>query len=248
LLSAVAVLTGAWAGAGAAFATATRPVIYSAEQAGAAVGAPRVHYRFVETTFTLPKPNAIPYSSGGGLSVQLRSAGEIFVLGISSVPGSSTWNAAAADLQPGSCTSSTCIAYTNPNSPAMAPGDSVTLSAFYNTTNGFLYFNATDHTTGSTFAGRFSDQGALFSSVRVGAEFADFPAGTPASAFVTPPADYRLVLLTGTKVTQLNGKHVTLTSSSQVVETSDGTSTGTVQVNAPSVTNSGANVGVWVRT
>jgi Peptidase A4 family len=248
-LAAVAVLTGVGAAAGPALAaSATRPVIYSAEQAGAAIGAPRVHYRYVETTFTLPNANAIPYSSGGGLSVQLRAADDIFVLGISTVPGSSTWNAAAVDLQPGSCTSSTCIAYSNPNSPGMLSGDTVTLSAYYNTGNGFMYFNATDNTTGSTFAGRFSDQGALFSSARVGAEFADFPAGVPGSAFQTPPADYRLALLTGTKVTQYNGKHVTLLSSSQVIETSNGTSSGTVQLNAPSVTNNGAKVGVWVRS
>jgi hypothetical protein len=248
LLTAVAVLVGALAGAGAAVAApASRPVIYSAEQAGAAIGAPRVHYRYVETTFTLPNSNAIPYSSGGGLSVQLRSAGEIFVLGISAVPGSQ-WNAAAADVQPASCTSGSCLVFSDTNSPVMNSGDSVTLSLYYNAGNGFLYYNATDNTSGSVFAGRFSDQGALFSSARVGAEFADFPAGTPGSAFVTPAADYRLALLTGTKVTQLNGKHVTLLSSSQVIETSNGTSSGTVQVNAPSVTNNGANVGVWVRS
>ena len=201
----------------------------------------------LETTFTLPNSNAIPYSTGGGLSVQLRSAGEIFVLGISAVPGSQ-WNAAAADVQPASCTTGSCLVYSNPNSPTMNAGGGVTMSLFYNTGNGFLYFNATDNTTGSTFAGRFSDQGALFSSARVGAEFADFPAGTPGSAFMTPPADYRLALLTGTKVTQLNGKHVTLLSSSQVIETSNGTSSGKVQLNAPSVTNNGANVGIWVRS
>lgn len=250
ILTAATVLTGAWAGASPAFAaTASRPKIFSAEQAGASVGAPRVHYRYVETTFTLPNANKIPYSSGGGLSVQLRSAGEIFVLGISSVPGSNApWNAAAADVQPASCTSgSSCLVYTNTNSPPMNAGDSVTLSAYYNTGNGFLYFNATDNTTGSTFAGRFHDAGALFSSARVGAEFAAFPAGIPGSAFINPAQDYRLALLTGTKFTQLNGTHVTLTSSSQVIETSDGSSKGTVQLNAPTIYNNGHNTGIWVR-
>lgn len=247
LLTAATVLTGAWAAAGPALAApASRPVIYSAEQAGAAVGATRVHYRYVETTFTLPNSSKIPYSSGGGLSVQLRSADDIFVLGISAVPGS-PWNAAAVDLQPGNCTSSGCINYSNPNSPAMQSGDTVTLSAYYNAGNGFLYFNATDHTTGATFAGRFHDEGALFGSVRVGAEFAVFPAATPGSPFISPPSDFRLALLTGTKVTQLNGTHVTLNGSSQVVETSTGTSGGHVQVNAPTVWNNGANVGIWVR-
>jgi hypothetical protein len=32
-----------------------------------------------------------------------------------------------------------------------------------------------------------------------------------------------------------------------VVETSNGTSTGTVQVNAPTVFNDGHNTGIWVR-
>jgi len=224
----------------------TRPVIFSAEQAGAAVHATRVHYRFVETTFNLPNSNKIPYTSGGGLSVQLRAADDIFVLGISAVPGSQ-WNAAAVDLQPGNCTSAGCIFYSNGNSPAMNAGDNVTLSAFYNASTGFLFFKATDNTSGTFFAGRFSDPGALFASVRVGAEFAVFPAATPGSAFIDPAADYRLALLTNTKVTQLNGTHVSLVPSAQVVETSDGTSTGIVQVNAPTVFNNGKNTGIWVR-
>ena len=110
----------------------TRPVVFSAEQAGAAIGAPRVHYRYVQTTFTLPNSSKLPYTSGGGISIQLRSPGEIFVLGISAVPGSQ-WNAAAVDVQPGSCTSGGCIVYTNANSPVMDAGDSITLSAYYNT-------------------------------------------------------------------------------------------------------------------
>lgn len=224
----------------------TRPVIFSAEQAGAAIGAPRVHYRFVATTFTLPRSSKLPYSTGGGLSIQLRSASEIFVLGISAVPGSQ-WNAAAVDLQPGNCTDASCIVYSKANSPLMKAGDSVTLSAFYNASTGFMFYTAQDHTSGAIFAARFSDPGALFSSVRVGAEFAVFPAATPGSPFMAPAADFRLALLTNTMVTQLNGTHVSLVKSSQVVETSTGTSTGHVQVNAPTVWNNGANVGIWVR-
>ena len=233
-------------GASSAGAATTRPKIYSAEQAGAAVGAPRVQYRFVETTFNLPNSNKIPYTSGGGLSVQLRSNDDVFVLGISAVPGSA-WNAAAVDLQPGDCTAASCIAYTNPNSPTMKSGDNVTLSVFRNYSNSFIYFTAKDNTSGQVFSARFSDPGAAFSSVRVGAEFADFPAGTPGSAFINPGADFRLALLTGTKVTQKNGTGVSLVKSSQVIETSDGTKTGTVQVNAPTVYNNGQNTGIWVR-
>jgi hypothetical protein len=248
LLTTATVLTGAMTSATTALAapTTTRPVVFSAEQAGAAVHKTRVHYRFVATTFRLPNSAKIPYTSGGGLSVQLRSGPDIFVLGISAVPGSQ-WNAAAVDLQPGNCVSGGCIFYANGNSPVMNAGDSVTLSAFFNTSNGFLYFNATDHTAGTAFSGRFSDPGAFFSSVRVGAEFAVFPAATPGSAFIDPAADYRLALLTSTRVTQLNGTPVSLVPSTQVVETSDGTSTGIVQVNAPIVYNNGQNTGIWVR-
>jgi len=247
LVAAAAVMAPLITSAAASAAPATtRPKVFSAEQAGAAVHAPRVHYRFVETTFNLPNSSKIPYSTGGGLSVQLRSADEIFVLGISAVPGSQ-WNAAAVDLQPGNCVSAGCIFYSNVNSPVMNAGDNVTLSVFYNASTGFMFFNANDNTSGTFFAARFSDPGALFGSVRVGAEFADFPAGTPGSAFIDPPADFRLALLTNTKVTQLNGTHVSLVKSAQVVETSDGTSAGTVQVNAPTVFNSGMNTGIWVR-
>ena len=224
-MAAAAVLAGGLTSATAAWAgpAATRPVSYSAEQAGAAVSATNVHYRYVQTTVTLPDSNSLPYSSGGGLSVQLRSADDVFVLGISSVPGSQ-WNAAAVDLQPGSCTAGSCITYSNGSSPLMNAGDSVTLSAYYNAGNGFLYYTAQDTTSGAVFAGRFSDQGALFGSVRVGAEFADFPAATPGSSFVPPASDFRLALLTRTGVTQLNGTHVNLNGSAQVVETSTGTS------------------------
>ena len=248
LMAAAAVLAGGLTSATAAWAgpAAARPVIYSAEQGGAAISATNVHYRYVQTTFTLPSSNLLPYTSGGGLSVQLRSADDVFVLGISSVPGSQ-WNAAAVDLQPGSCTQSSCITYSNANSPVMNAGDTVTLSAYYNAGNGFLYYTAQDHNTGAIFAGRFSDQGALFGSARVGAEFAVFPAATPGSAFVPPPADFRLALLTNTLFTQLNGTHKNLTSTAQVVETANGASTGKVQVNAPTVWNGGANVGIWVR-
>jgi hypothetical protein len=224
----------------------TRPVIFSAEQAGAEISAPRVHYRYVQTTFTLPDSSKLPYSTGGGLSVQFRSNDDVFVLGISAVPGSQ-WNAAAVDLQPGNCSSGGCIQYSNANSPVMNAGDSVELSAFYNASTGFMFYTAQDNTSGAIFSARFSDPGALFGSVRVGAEFADFPAGTPGSAFVPPAADFRLALLTVTKVTQLNGTHVSLVKSSQVVETSDGTKTGKVQVNAPTVFNNGQNTGIWVR-
>jgi hypothetical protein len=200
----------------------------------------------VQTTFTLPQSSKLPYTSGGGISVQLRSDDDIFVLGISAVPASQ-WNAAAVDLQPGNCTSGACIFYSNGNSPVMNSGDSVTLSAYHNYSNDFVYFTARDTTSGAVFAGRFHDAGAAFKSARVGAEFAVFPAATPGSAFIAPAQDFRLVLLTGTKVTQKNGTHVSLANSKQVVETSDGTKTGTVQVNAPTVFNNGMNTGIWVR-
>jgi hypothetical protein len=233
-------------GASSATAATTRPTIFSAEQAGAAIGAPRVQYRYVETTFTLPDSNRLPYTSGGGISVQLRSNDDTFVLGISATPGSQ-WNAAAVDLQPGNCTSGSCIFHTNTSSPQMNSGDSITLSAFRNYSNGFLYYTAQDNTSGAVFSARFADPGSAFSSARVGAEFATFPAGTPGSSFTPPAKDFRLVLLSGTKITQKNGTHVSLVKSSQVVETSDGTKNGTVQVNAPTVYNNGMNTGIWVR-
>jgi hypothetical protein len=232
--------------AASASPAATRPTIFSAEQAGAAIGAPRVQYRYVETTFTLPDSSKLPYTTGGGISVQLRSNDDTFVLGISATPGSQ-WNAAAVDLQPGNCTSGSCIFYSNANSPQMNSGDSITLSAYRNYSNGFIYYTAQDNTSGAVFSARFADPGSAFSSARVGAEFATFPAGTPGSSFTSPAKDFRLVLLSGTKVTQKNGTHVSLVKSSQVVETSDGTKNGTVQVNAPTVYNNGMNTGIWVR-
>ena len=87
----------------------------------------------------------------------------------------------------------------------------------------------------------------MFSSVRLGAEFAVFPAATPGRAFVPPAADFRLASMSKTVVTQLHGTHVSLLKSSQVVATSNGTSSGHVQVNAPTVYNNGQNSGVWVR-
>ncbi len=248
LLAAASVLAGTLGMATPAIAApaVTRPVMYTAEHAGAMVAATNVHYRYVETTFSLPRSVALPYSTGGMLSVQLRSPGEVFQLGIFAKPGT-YWNAQALDVQPATSTNPANIEFKKVDSQLMKAGDVITLSLFYNASNGFLYFNATDHTSGATFAGRFSDPGALFGSARVGAEFATVPGGVPGSAFIRPLGDYRLAVLNATKITQLNGTRVSLEGSTQLVETSNGMRTGRVQVNAPVVYNDGMSTGIWVR-
>jgi hypothetical protein len=235
-MSSMFAMIGIAAGTAAAAPTVIRPVMYSAEQAGAAVHAPSVHYRYVQTTFTLPRSTQLPYSTGGALTVQLRSPGEMFQLGIFAKPGT-FWNAKAMD---------TDVPFVKVGPSVLKGGDSITLSAYFNAKTGYLYFSAVDNTSGVTFGGRFMDAGAMFGSVRVGAEFAAMPDGVPASAFIRPPGDYRLALLTGTKITQLNGTRVSLIGSTHVIETSTGTSAGRVQVNAPTVYNYGANTGIWV--
>src|ERR1700722_9349193 len=106
-------------------AAAVRPAVASPEQAGyVATGA---RFRYVQTTVTLPDATQFASEVGGfGLSVQLWSGAKILVLGISPATGppAEPYNAAVAVFDRATGGS----LHTDTSSPAMAPGDSVTLS------------------------------------------------------------------------------------------------------------------------
>ena len=207
LIASLGALSLATAGGSAA---AVRPATASPEQAGyVATGA---RFRYIQATFTLPDASQFASEVGAyGLSVQLWSGAKILVLGISTcttvscAPGGSPvkgepYNAAVAvfDRATGGTLDS------NGNSPAMAPGDSVTLSAFYDRGAGIVTFTATDSTAGTSFTDTYRDPSATYQQARAGAEFGADPFHT--APYDAPADPVHLVKLRGIRVTDYSGQ------------------------------------------
>jgi hypothetical protein len=191
-------------------AAAVRPAVASPEQAGyVATGA---RFRYVQTTVTLPDASKFASEVGAyGLSVQLWSGAKIVVLGISTcttvscAPGGNPaagepYNAAVAvfDQATGG------MLHSDTNSPAMAPGDSVTLSVFYDRAAGTDTFTATDTTAGTSFTDTYQDPSASYQQARVGAEFGADPFHT--APYDAPADPVHLVKLSGIRVTDYSGQ------------------------------------------
>jgi hypothetical protein len=189
---------------------AVRPTTASPEQAGyVATGA---RFRYVQTTVTLPDASQFASEVGAyGLSVQLWSGAKIVVLGISTcttvscAPGGSPakgepYNAAVAVFD----RATDGVLHSDGNSPAMAPGDSVTLSVFYDQGAGTDTFTATDTTAGSSFTDTYQDPSATYRQARAGAEFATDPFHT--APYDAPADPVHLVKLSGIRVTDYAGQ------------------------------------------
>jgi hypothetical protein len=244
-LAAVAAL-GPAAGARAATAppapaAATVATAYSVEEAGYQAAGSGWRFRYAQATVKLPAPSVSPYAGGEGVSVQLRAADETVVLGISARPGGSAWNAAVAVEQQfgqGGCAMpGGCFTNTNPNSPAFATGDTVSFNLYYIPSSGFLYYTASDATSGQTFAGRFQDAGVLFTSARTGVEFGIDP-WTPGTGYAPPAAARALASFTAIRFTSYDGTRGFIGgakwTTSQVLATTTGTAAGTL-IASPSV-------------
>jgi hypothetical protein len=247
IAAAAAILGVAALPAAAATATAPGPPIYSQEQAGYAAGGQGIHMRYVQATFKLPSSTTLPFNTGGGLSVQLRSPNDNIVLGISATPGSQ-WNAAVFE-SPYGCEASSCLNYSNGDSPVMDTGDTISASIYYDVGNGFAYYTLTDVTAGTSFFGKFSDPGALFNQARVGEEFADWPWAAPSSPYVAPVQNTRLAAFSDVAVTSYNGTHGNLFGPFQVSKifmTRNGKSWGKAEGYPGLAWNKGLNFGAWL--
>ncbi|HEY2284944.1 MAG TPA: hypothetical protein VGH88_04295 [Streptosporangiaceae bacterium] len=240
-LAAAAVLGPAAAAQAAAPATATVSKAYSVEEAGYQASGTGWRFRYAQATVKLPSPALSPYAGGEGVSVQLRAADETVVLGVSATRAGPGWNAAVAVEQQfgqGGCANQAgCFADTNGNSPVFAAGDTVSFNAYYVPASGYLYYSATDSTSGQSFAGRFQTAGALFTSARIGLEFGVDP-WTAGTGYTPPAAAQQLAGLTAIRFTSYNGTRGFIGgakwTTSEVLATSTGTSTG-IPVAAPSV-------------
>jgi hypothetical protein len=217
-------------------AAAVKPAIASPEQAGyVATGA---RFRYVQATVTLPNAAQFAGQIGAyGASVQLWSGAKILVLGISTctttscAPGGTPapaepYNAAVAvfDRATGG------VLHSDSSSPAMAPGDSVTLSAFYDRAAGTDTFTVTDTTSGKSFTDTYSDPSATYQQARAGAEFGADPFHT--APYNAPPDPVHLVKLGGIRVTDYSGQRGGFSSShwdhGKVNWTRNGKATGAV--------------------
>jgi hypothetical protein len=244
--------TASAAGASAARSAAAAPPpasaigrAYSLEEAGYRASGIGWRFRLARATVKLPRPSLSPYSGGEALSVQLRAADQTVVLAMSATPGAGSWRSAVAveqkDGQGGCSSPDGCFTHLDDDSPAFAPGDSVTFDLYYNRLAGTVHYTASDSTLGEAFVGWFQDGGELFSSARIGVEFGPDP-WTAGSGYQRPAAARALAHFTAVRLTSYHGTTGTLAGTpwltSRLVLTSTGTSRGTV-IAAPTEPASG---------
>jgi delta 1-pyrroline-5-carboxylate dehydrogenase len=122
-------------------------------------------------------------------------------------------------------------------------GDTVLIDLYYNKATGGVSATATDTTSGQTQTVNIAEgKSALFTSAEV-AGFIHNPSSPPA-------ANTRLWQLTNSHVTTYTGARGTMTGSwttSQVIDTSNGRSTGHVVFSPSLPFNKGADFGAWLR-
>ena len=121
-------------------------------------------------------------------------------------------------------------------------GDQLRVSIYYDR-NGHTYFTAVDLTQGITRTVRVQTGTVTYNVVTL--------IGDSGSAPVPPPAaDIRLWKVESTRLTTYTGTRGTVTGpwqTSRIIQTSTGTSSGTVMRSPSGLWNGGANFGVWLR-
>jgi hypothetical protein len=243
-LAAVAALGPAASAASAAASApsaATVSKAYSVEEAGYQASGSGWRFRYAQATVKLPGSSLAPYKSGEGVSVQLRAADETVVLGVSTTQGSTSWNAAVAVEQKfgqGGCANpGGCFTNVNSSSPVFTTGDVVSFNVYYVPASGFLYYTATDATSGASFASRFKDAGAMFTSARIGVEFGADP-WSPGTGYTRPAKPQALASFTAIRFTSYDGTRGFIGgakwTTSQVLATVTGTASG-APIASPSV-------------
>jgi hypothetical protein len=239
---------------------ATGPVVYSPEQAGfSATGA---KFQYVQSSVILPDPaKSSGQVSQVRLSLQLWTKYRIVDLGLVHTSAMTT-NHYRADVSVYSRTTHALLCSTlSSTSPCpnvgsrwtdgsvdFTPGDTMTLAIQYDRSNGVDYFFADDDTQGVElfYTGYAPGTGKVYDQARIGAEFANSPWGTFSYTPVT--AETHLATFRNTFLVTYSGSFTTLTASwnhHKVKATSNGTSTGTVEVAPHDLFNSGANFGVY---
>lgn len=242
LLTAVAagaaLLTAGLAGAPAAGAatsgthTGGYPVFYTSTQAGyTATGR---WFRFVATTVKVPPkspyyPTALVVLNGPGfagpLYVGVRPGGG---------PVSVGWSAGVPPFGMGG------FAFTKVNPKV---GDSVRIDLYYDRSGGGVTATGTDLTTGATQSAVIGGKkGWVYNAAEV-ACWLENPSSPPAK-------DLRLWQFNQTAVTTYTGTHGTMTgpwTTNEVIDTTNGASSGKVVMSPSFLFNNGASFGAWLR-
>jgi len=233
-----ALLTAGLAGAPAAGAapsgthTGGYPVFYTSSQGGyTATGR---WFRFVATTVTMPPksplyPTALVVLNGPGyagpLYVGVRSGGG---------PTSVGWSAGVPPFGMGGA------AFTKVNPKV---GDTVRIALYYDRSGGNVTGTATDLTTGATQSAVVGGKkGWVYNAAEVACWLPKNP---------SPPAkDLRLWQFNDSAVTTYTGTHGTITgpwATNEVIDTTNGTSSGRVVMSPSFLFNNGASFGAWLR-
>jgi hypothetical protein len=230
-----ALLTVGAAGAAARPAATTHaasdPIIYTSSQGG--YTASGRWFRFVATTVKVPAPGA--YSDYaevvlGGATVSpvtlavAAGGGPTSVAWSVGVPPFGMGGGALTKVDPG-------------------VGDTVLIDLYYNRSAGGVVATASDLTTGRTQAVTIgASTKALFSAAEAAAVLRN-----PASP---PSADIRLWQFTGSAVTTYTGVRGTISgpwTSNEVVDTTNGGSSGQVVMSPSFLFSHGADFGAWLR-
>lgn len=242
-------------------AAASGSTYYSPEQAGfAATG---TSFRYVQSSVRLPNAAKFaPEVAGFGVSAQLWTGYRVVVLGVSNSATPGNYNAAVAVFNRTNhaliCSTAASGAKKCPGvgsrwtdgSVSFAPGDMVTLAITYDRSTGTDHFFVDDNTTGVTlfYSGYAPGRGKNYNQARVGAEFAASPWGT--FTYHAPATETGLVTFQNSFLVTYGGNQSTFYSwwtRHKIVATSNGSSTGTVEVRPHNLYNSGANFGVFLR-
>ena len=242
LLTAVAaggaLLTAGLAGAPAAGAatsgthTGGYPVFYTSSQAGyTATGR---WFRFVATTVKMPPKS--PYYPSAVVVLGGSSAGPLYV-GVRPGGGSDSvsWSAGVPPFGMGGGP------FTKVNPKV---GDTVRIDLYYDRSGGGVTATATDLTTGATqsmvIGGR---KGDVFTAAEVACLLTENPSSPPAK-------DLRLWQFNQTAVTTYTGTHGTMTgpwTTNEVIDTTNGASSGRLVMSPSFLFNNGASFGAWLR-
>lgn len=260
IVAAVACMTGVGLASGSNAAASTGSPSYSPEQAGYSVTGGQ--FRFVSTTVYLRNP--LQYSKellgGYGYSVQLWSSRKVLTLGVSDTTGNPGYSPGAAIFDEGqqapndvhcatwdsnSYCAGTPSSWTGGGGAlSYAPGDTVTLSIYYDKEKGTVQFLIRNDTAKSSSGFTYHmGTGVSFSQARIGAEAGCYApwddlscAGiSVTSGYNAPTSPAVWGRFTQDRVTTYSGTRSGLTGAfqtSKVYMTSQGISTGTIEASS----------------
>jgi hypothetical protein len=202
--------------------------IYTNDHAGYLTGG-GWRFRYVATTLTVPA--AEPEIGHGGAAIMLATAEGVNV---------------EVQVTPGGGAGSVTYGGTGLGVHALnlspAPGDHLGISVFYDQ-QGHVQFTATNNRSGNTQKVIRSVGPQIYASAYLGGIVPEYEVTAQAS-------DTRLFAFTGSRVTTYTGVHGTITGpwrAWEMIDTADGTASGTVVADASVLSNGGQDFGVWLR-